>query len=314
MKLMDRAERMREKRSSIAVKLIRLIKIYASKPDVVTCVFEGEDAKYYGIRLDGFLNGRERKNISCKGKGNLISLKEKVDSHEDLSNANVLYFADRDFDLSDVSDGNIYFTPCYSVENLYIEKPVLRRILIDEFGFCEIEDNEDVNSILDIYERLLSSTANALLLLNAWIMCQNQVRESDRSIKLNLNNYDAGDFIKFDLESVVTKYDEESLKVKFPASIEISSDEIEAAKHLIEQGGIVKSIRGKYLLDFFRDFLEKIRSEINNGDSVVITKKIKTKLTISKNNVLSDLSQYAETPNCLITFLRTHLDEAALTN
>lgn len=308
---MDRAERMREKRSSIAVELIRLIKINASRPDVVTCVFEGEDAKYYGIRLDGFLNGRERKNISCKGKENLKLLKKRVDSHEELSNANVLYFADRDFDLSDVTDGNIYFTPCYSVENFYIEKPVLRRILVDEFGFCEIEDNEDVNNILDIYERLLSGTANALLLLNAWIVCQNKASKSDSSIKLNLNNYDAGDFVDFDLEHVVTKYDKESLKVKFPDSTEISSDEIDTAKHLIEQGGIVKSIRGKYLLDFFRAFLEKIRAEINDGDSGVITKKIKTKLTISKNNILSDLSQYAETPNCLTKFLRMHLDDAA---
>jgi len=309
--LMDRAERMREKRSSIAVKLIRLIKVYASNPDAIICVFEGEDAKYYGIRLDGFLNGRERKKIRCKGKGNLISLKEKVDLHEELSNANVLYFADRDFDLADITDGNIYFTPCYSVENLYIEKAVLRRILIDEFGFCEVEDNEDVNSILNIYERLLSSAANALLNLNAWIMCQNQAGKSNSSIKLNLNNYDAGDFIDFDLENVVTKYDKEALKVKFPDSIEISSDEIDTAQHLIEQGGTVKSIRGKYLLDFFRAFLEKIRSEISNGDSVVITKKIKTKLTISKSNILSDLSQYAETPNCLTKFLRMHLDEAA---
>jgi hypothetical protein len=309
--LMDRAERMREKRSSIAVKLIKLIKVYASNPGAVTCVFEGEDAKYYGIRLDSFLNGRERKNISCKGKGNLISLKKKVDLHEELSNANVLYFADRDFDLSDITGGNIYFTPCYSVENLYIEKPVLRRILLDEFGFCEIEDNEDVNSILNIYEHLLFSAANALLHLSAWIMCQNKASKSDSSIRLNLNNYDAGEFIDFDLENVFTKYDKEALKVKFPDSIEIFSDEIDTAQRLIEQGGIVKSIRGKYLLDFFRAFLEKIRSEISNEDSFVITKKIKTKLTISKNNILSDLSQYAETPNCLTNFLRIHLDEAA---
>jgi hypothetical protein len=80
---------------------------------------------------------------------------------------------------------------------------------------------------------------------------------------------------------------------------------------LIEKGGIIKSIRGKYLLDFFRAFLEKIRSEISDGDSVVITKKIKTKLTISKNNILSDLSQYAETPTCLTKFLRVNLGEAA---
>ena len=241
---MDRAEKMREKRLSIAVKLIKIIKIYASKPNVFTCVFEGEDAKYYGIRLDSFLNGRERKNISCKGKGNLMSLKEKVDSHDDLSSAKVLYFADRDFDFADIPSGNIYFTPCYSVENLYVEKRVLKRILVDEFGFCEIEDSEDINNILNIYENLLSGTAHALLFLNAWIMCQNKGSKIDNSIKLNLNNFDAGDFIDFDLESVVTKYDEVSLKVKFPASIEISSDEIDTAKHLIEQGGIVKSIRG----------------------------------------------------------------------
>ncbi len=308
---MDRAEKMREKRSSIAVKLIKLIKIYSSDPDVVTCVFEGEDAKYYGVRIDGFLKGLDRKNISCKGKNNLIALKEKVELHFDLSNAKVLYFSDRDFDFTDTTNGNIYFTPCYSVENFYVKNSVLKRILVDEFGFCEVEDKNDIAIIIETYDRLLSKISKALLSLNAWILCQNQRHQNDSTIKLNLNNFDVGHFVEFDLESVAKNYDETSLRNTFPNSASISSDEIDTTKNVIIKSGIIESSRGKYMLEFFRMFLEKIREEINKNDSTIINKKMKTKLTISKSNVLSDLSQYAETPSCLTKFLSGNLEIAA---
>lgn len=137
--LMDRVETMREKRTVPAVQLIKLIKIYASEENTVSCIFEGEDAKYYGVRIDNFLHGLERKNISCKGKEKLLRLKETVDSHIDLSKARILFFADRDFDFTHASISNLYITPCYSIENLYIKDIVLKKSLLMNSAFAKFK-------------------------------------------------------------------------------------------------------------------------------------------------------------------------------
>lgn len=307
---MDKVNAMREKRSSVAVKLIRMIKTYSSQTDVLTCVFEGEDAKYYGVRIDSYLNGMIRKNIQCKGKTNLTTLKKKVDSHSELSSANVLYFADRDFDFEDSTSDRIYITPCYSVENLFIKTEALKTIIIDEFGFCEIDDKEDIEKLISKYEDLLPKVADSLLILNSWIMCQNTKQKVNNSIKLNLNNFDISEFIDFGFDYVVTKYDIDSLSRTFPDSVRLSKDELETAKKIIESFGIVNASRGKYLLDFFRMFLEMIKVEIRDKNSELVKKNAKPKLQLSKTNILSDLSQYATTPQCLVHFLRQNLTEA----
>ena len=75
---------MRIKRSVIAVNLITLIKVYASDVDSTICVFEGHDAQYYGVRIDAILRTKNRKNLICKGKDNLIILHSKTQKHPEL--------------------------------------------------------------------------------------------------------------------------------------------------------------------------------------------------------------------------------------
>ncbi|SNB54142.1 Protein of unknown function [Marinobacter sp. es.042] len=303
----SRAENMREKRSATAVGLARLIKAHSKAEDVLICVFEGEDAKYYGIRVDSIVSPEYRTNISCKGKENLLKLREKVSSNPNLSSAKVLYFIDRDFDFDDVGDEFTYVTPCYSIENLYVSVESLRKFLVDEIGMCEIDNSEDVDFIVDKFLFLKSQFLNKTKELNAWILCQ--VRESyiDDSVKLNLNNYDIKKFVNISLDSVVSNYNMDKLVELFPDSAEVKVDSVESAKVEIEARGGQEYVRGKYYLEFFREYLGLICNEIQ-GDSQIVSYKKKVRVNLSKSNVLSDLSQYADTPVCLVDFLRNAAD------
>src|SRR5690606_7551264 len=99
------------------------------------CVFEGEDSKYYGSRIDTHFGQMNRKNLSCKSKRNVLNLKETVDANKELNSAKILFFVDSDFDKKQ-NDYNLYYTPCYAIENLYASTHVLLRVLIDELGLC----------------------------------------------------------------------------------------------------------------------------------------------------------------------------------
>lgn len=182
---------------------------------------------------------------------------------------------------------------------------MLKRILVDEFGYCGLEDIDKIDKTIESYDKALSEVAYALLSLNAWIMCQNLEAEHNASIKLNLNNFDLKHFLDFDLDNVKLKYDQSTLRASFPSSANIPIDILETAKSIINQSGVLESSRGKYLLEYFRFFLEKLRETLG--------KKIKSKLTISKSNIISDLSQYAVTPRCLTEFLHKNLDSARFT-
>lgn len=125
---------------------------------------------------------------------------------------------------------------------------------------------------------------------------------------MNLNNFSVEDFIEFDFYNVSAKYNQDSLNTFFPKLAPIPDSEIDVAKTLILEKDLTESLRGKFLLEFFRLFLEKVKVEINNGSSQIVKTTKKTKLTLSKSNIISDLSQYAVTPNCLIGFLKQNLE------
>ena len=51
-----------------------------------------------------------------------------------------MFFVDRDYDFSQKQiDEDLFVTPCYSIENLYVQRECFVNILQSEFGLNEIE-------------------------------------------------------------------------------------------------------------------------------------------------------------------------------
>lgn len=302
---MSRIEMMREKRSSISVELIKLLKSIDCFDGMIICVFEGEDAKYYGSRIDSIFTDLERRNISCKGKGNVIGLKEKVDNNAELIKANIIFFIDTDFD-DRILDYNLYSTPCYAVENFYVSNEVFKKVLTDELGLCSFLDSELIKVLSEQYSEFEVSSDIALLELNAWIKTRLEEYKTNKQIKLNLNNASVEVFLRFNGFAVDKIYSLHDLDLLFSIETPLNEKVYENIFESISREKISDVCRGKYRLEYFRSLLSDLFNMSRNGTDYFNDRKIKPKLSLVKANIISELSQYAQTPTCLNDFLNEY--------
>jgi len=307
---MTRADMMRNKRAVGSVDLIKLLKRIDNYSNVLVCVFEGEDAKYYGARIDSVFNSIERKNLSCKGKGNVISLRDKVKRNKELSQAKILYFVDADFD-GDCNDSDIYCTPCYSIENLYARPEVFKKILTDEFGLCSFRDGEVIEALCNAYETYEQNYDDALLDLNSWICMRKEQRKLNADIRLNLNNLKLDAILDFSESGPFKKYTLETLDEYFSIEEPIDGSEFQKYKLILSQHDLRDVSRGKYRIECFRVYLSRIVEDARKRKGKFAGVKCNPKMTLSKAQLISELSQYALTPECLMNFLRGNYETLA---
>ena len=152
-----------------------------------------------------------------------------------------------------------------------------------------------------LYMKLLNEFCQCLTTLNAWIVLQRE-KESPSS-KLNLNNQKLNKFVSISLEKVERLYSKDDLSTLFPESVSISDDELSEKEEELREADKVCVYRGKYLVEFLRVFLELIKADRQRATPVYFRQKKNIKLKLSRVNILSELSQYAETPECLRDFL-----------
>jgi hypothetical protein len=295
---------LRRSRDVYSEKLRQLLTLYQKYPRALYCVFEGEDAKYYGIRIDALVGVEDRRHIPCRGKEDVLKLYERVAQDERLAQHNILFFIDHDFDgvRGYQRRANLYVTPCYSVENFYIGENALRKIFIAEYGVENFSSNDELDTLLRRYSRLLTALAESLTTLNAWIVLQRE--KEGPSSKLNLSNKKLADFVRISLDEVEQRYNREDLVTLFPEAVAISDEELQEKERELQAVNRACSFRGKYFVEFLRVFLQMLKNDSGNAAPTYFKEKKKVKLNLSKANILSELSQYADTPDCLKDFLR----------
>lgn len=300
------------------VKLMEFTRIFARKPECLICFFEGEnDYKYYGFRIKEIL-GIEWKGIDCGGKQQVIALFKILanHSHEPYRKAKTAFFVDRDFDDPQPPEirSDIYETPCYSIENFYTTSECFKQIIETCFKIKEFEDEENENeSVFKKCVRLFAETQkkfhNAVSPLNAWMFL---VRKKD-ACKQPRTYFD-----KIKLESLVS-IDVGDVRLKQPVSdyLEhlfpchgISDAEIDEKVETFSKDDRGKVFRGKQEIDFSLKFLAKIKEDLCNDSPKHFDRKRKISFLVPslKNmnlrDILSALSQYATTPECLRMYLR----------
>ena len=294
---------LRESRDVYSEKLRQLLLNYQKYPQALFCVYEGEDAKYYGIRIDALTAIEDRRKIPCRGKDDVLKLYDHVAADHNLSKSNTIFFIDHDFDgtRGHASGVNLYVTPCYSIENFYVKDSAIRKILIEEYGVDNFEDSEELESLMALYNNLLDQFCGCLTTLNAWIILQRE-KESPTA-KLNLNNQKLNKFVSISLDKIDQIYTKDDLSALFPESVEIGDIELSEKEEELKVTDRACTYRGKYLVEFLRLFLELIKTDRQSANPTHFKQKKNVKLTLSKANILSELSQYAETPECLRMFL-----------
>jgi len=293
-------DNLRTSRTKAVAVFTEFTRLYKQNESALYCFFEGEDSQYYGIRIKNIVRPDKEIYLSCRGKEGVLGIHRMLSLRKSYANAKTAYFIDRDFDKSiyetDISD--IYETPCYSIENFYTSVQCFSEILKNEFKLTELDENFEKS--LSLYVRLQEEFHNAVELLNTWIACHR-----DKSSKLNITDLSIHRFINLDLNTVTAKYTIDDLSNIFTDIPVVSQQELDTKKSELLDKNRQRSFRGKFEIEFLFVFLQKLMSEANQGTDPYFTRKVKVVLHITKRTMISDLSQYADTPDCLYSYLQS---------
>ncbi len=299
----DRLQKLKNSRKGAPAVFLKIIQLNKKYQSLLYCCFEGEDNKYYGVRIENFKQKDYEKIIplKCGGKKEVLRLYEMIEGKTTLSTKTFIYFIDRDFDWQlDHTKKNIYETPCYSVENFYTSNCVFEKILTNELNVERTQDQFDFCKTL--FRERQKEFHLGISLLNAWIYCHRKNESPEH--KLNLSSFKLENIIKsFTIQKIeFIKYDINYLEKKFKNSLKIDSDDIIEAKKILDSNP-QELYRGKFEIIFLRKFLLYLVESINKKESPFQLNK-KTKFNINDHNLLSHISHYAKTLDCLKEYIR----------
>lgn len=298
----DLAEVYRKKRRSGVVNLHLLnLKLEKEKP---LCFVEGEDSKYYRIRVE-LITSKEPYFIKCEGKQGVIDSYNKIKSSSDYNEYKLFFFVDSDFDEK-INNIDIYETPCYSVENLYTTENSFRKILIDEFNLTD--EDPDFQKCLDIFNKRASEFHETIIELNAWISCLmdlNKRRDAESKIKNNLKNLTfKRDIAQVFLDKVNPKWNLNNIEKKLNITESVDPEDLmKKVDEFINKGNYGLTFRGKFELEFFITLINRMQEDCNKDSSRFLFQKKGNCTLRLEGNVLSSLSHYALTPQCLTDYI-----------
>ncbi len=282
--------------SSVAWQKFILLK--TKKTNDLFCFYEGKDGPYYFNRIQN--NYGEHHPITCGRKSNVLKLHEKFTTQYNNS-IKASFFVDSDFDEKHNKDF-LYETPCYSVENFYTSKKVLVAILKNEFLLTE--EDEEFHNVISEFESNQKDFHNATLLLNSWYACIKRKSNSiGESANASLSEQPPKDFIIIKIGEISSNYDFNKIKERFPESFQITEEEVIETQKEFELVEKNKYFRGKYEVEFIYKFLLHLIEDANVNKRLL---KKKTNFKIERAQILSQLSQYAETPPCLIKHISNY--------
>ncbi|WP_195250927.1 DUF4435 domain-containing protein [Romboutsia sp. 1001713B170207_170306_H8] len=264
----------------------------------IYCFFEGkDDYKYYGNKIKNYTT-KEIIPYDCNGKKNVLELFDMIKNKSVYSKNDTLFFIDRDFDEGVIYEEDIYVTPCYSIENFYVEDSCFEDLLKGELGLRKSsishKINEDFLRGLSYLQTEREKFINNTLNINIWYYLQNKKNNSTLT-RIKLSNIKSIRGFKQPIEF-------EELKNKTEGYMELTEEEIkEASEWLMENP--IKRFRGKY----YEEFLGIVISSMKQNSNTIFKYKRKLSIQPSKDNIVSLLAQYAYTPECLKQYLITRL-------
>ena len=261
-----------------------------------------DDIKYYYPRFESA--NLEYYPFSSGGKENVIDARKYINNMY-KGKLKIKFFIDKDFDDLK-TEGNLFVTPCYSIENLYISDKCFKKIIICEFCISEFsdEEKEDFKKICNLYKNRKKEFLDCLDELMFWFYFHSSKEECDLSKFKDKLFSRKSPLIKFSLNKIEKNYSFEILKKLTVNPLEYNQDDIDKFDKIVPTNEREYFYRGKYLMEFFEKFIKSLIQEINQTNSTFLKNKKKIKFKLPENNVLSFLVQYSETPESLEEFLR----------
>ncbi len=291
---------MREGRESANAAFVNFTDNYKNFTSHVFCFYEGEDGKYYNQRIKQNV-GNDIVPIRVGGKKDTIKVWTRITSDRDYSNVSKMFFVDRDMDDSPSNINNdLYITPCYSIENLYVHPIVLCNILESEFSInCT---HTDYNKCVETFNTLYCEFCEHMLEFNALVLLRK--RKGLGNGRVSLSDIKTNQLLLITLDSVQKndKYDALISQLKLQIDVE-EHEVVEAMDEIRSKGNLGNLFRGKNQLAFFVKLITLLKQA--RKTDFFTTEHPKATIHVD-SNALSSLSQYALTPDCLTSFISSH--------
>lgn len=281
--------------------LYMLVVLGNKDPNEIYCAFEGEDAKYYHHRIKILTNKNKITPLNCGGKKSVLDLHALLIKEKAFDQ--VLFFIDKDMDSNTqyTSHPRLYVTPTYSIENLYVYRDIIQTIISTEFLSNDQDAvKEELPEIMKIYDSLMTSFFKELAVLHSWIF----LNKANHNL-LRLNDLQLKDFAQCNYTSgmVVRKSTSKIRDIKqLTNPVPLHLHRTHYKQTVSNIGTLIDAFRGKYLAELTVEFLNHLKIQAASGNKP-FNKRRRVKIQISKANFISELSQYAETPMCLKSFL-----------
>lgn len=267
------------------------------------CFFEGNDNPYYVPRINNFTD--KIYPINCGGRDKVLKVYELISNQEVYTKYSKAFFIDRDFNSPRQNNREIIFeTPCYSIENLYVNKSVFEQILIHEFQFSRNDTNFEI--CISLFDDRLKEFNSSVTLFNSWYACLIEIRnQSGKKTGVQLDEKLPKGLVNITLQNINANYNLETIKQIFPESTEVDDEILNTKFSEFQDCDSELVFRGKYQLEFLITLLQLIVNDSKKEQNFV-----KSKINFSFDGVLNHkralslFTNYASTPKSLNDFLR----------
>lgn len=299
---MSRKDKMIEQTDCVEAIFMSYIQQKSSQKMIL--FFEGkDDFKYYCPRIHSIYNEKHI-NYICNGKENVLKIyKMIIEKTAEDRKVIKMFFVDKDYDDNSNIDNNyIYITPTYSIENLYFTDIAIESMIRGEMGLSAEakDDTQDFKIAYDYIRECRDNIIEEILYGNACYSLQIK-----KSHKKNCKKPSLTAIKKYNDIVSISKLKDIEVKLK-ETYIKMTEEEIKEEYERLKSDPI-KFIRGKYLFEKMPKYINKIVEESNKGTKHVghfFSKKRNMRLNTSELTLISDLSNYAETPKCLQEYIK----------
>lgn len=295
-------QQLRESRDKATVAYQEFALSTKTHKDYLFCFFEGHDNPYYVPRIKKFTE--KIYPINCGGREKVLKVFKLINNQNVYDGYSKAFFIDRDFNESlENNRDTIFETPCYSIENLYLNRKSFEDILIHEFQLSK--NDSSFETCISLFNKRFNEFNTSVTLLNSWYACLIEIRNTkDIQTGVHLDEKLPKGYVSISLQNITSNYDFEKIKQDFPNSTQVKEEILQQKLSQFENCDSELIFRGKYQMEFLITLLQLIIDDSKNNHDF-----IKNKINypfdgaLNHKRALSIFSNYATTPDSLNKFL-----------
>lgn len=289
-------EQMRKERNTAQAVYLKFINNRKDYGTHIFCFYEEETGRYYDSRIRRKL-GNAIYVFAVRSRKEVLELLDRISLlDEDVC---TLFFVNRCYGISKNHE-KLFVTPCYSIENLYVQRECFVNILRLEFGLGE--EDYDFKKCLQDFSSREEEFNDQILELNSLAYLGEKLTSN---YKILFDSIETTSIVKVEVNKISKTDQYDKILNDIKEKLQVKDEEIEKAKNeLSSKGNYTQNFRGKNELDFFVEFVKDLK-RLNNVGGYFSQKYSNVHIHL-KPDYLNGLSKYSITPPILEEFLEKH--------